>query len=83
MRVEAMKFNHIRLEIQARIALLTLDHPEKLNAMSLEIRKETMAALRTLEETGDADCVIITGAGEKAFSAGADINEVKTRSMTG
>lgn len=78
-----MKFNHIRLEIQARIALLTLDHPEKLNAMSLEIRKETMAALRTLEETGDADCVIITGAGEKAFSAGADINEVKTRSMTG
>ena len=78
-----MAFNRIQLKIDDRIAVLTFDDPERLNAMSLEIRSETMEALRSLEKSGEADCVIITGAGPKAFSAGADINEVKTRSMTG
>lgn len=78
-----MTFKRIRLEIEGRIAVLTLDDPERLNAMSLEIRTEATEALRGLEKSGDADCVIITGAGPKAFSAGADINEVKTRSVTG
>ncbi|MFP3921324.1 MAG: enoyl-CoA hydratase/isomerase family protein [Dichotomicrobium sp.] len=78
-----MEFNRISVEITERIATLVIDHPDRLNAMSLEIRQEMIAALRQLEESGEADAVIITGAGEKAFSAGADINEVKTRSVTG
>lgn len=78
-----MEFNRISVEITERIATLVLDHPDRLNAMSLEIRQEMIAALRQLEEAGEADAIIITGAGEKAFSAGADINEVKTRSVTG
>lgn len=78
-----MDFKRIDLKIDTRIAWITIDHPERLNAMSLEIRQEMIAALRGLEESGDADCVVITGAGDKAFSAGADINEVKTRTVTG
>lgn len=78
-----MTYKRINVAIEERIARITIDHPEKRNAMSLEIRQEMIAALRALEEDGEADCVIITGAGDKAFSAGADINEVKTRSMAG
>lgn len=78
-----MEFNRIKLTIEDRIATITLDHQERLNAMSLEIRQEMLACLKALEEKAQADCVIITGAGEKAFSAGADINEVKTRSLEG
>lgn len=78
-----MDFKHIDLKIDERIAWITIDHPERLNAMSIEIRQEMIAALRELEENGKADCIVITGAGDKAFSAGADINEVKTRTLGG
>lgn len=78
-----MDFNRISVTITERIATLVIDHPDRLNAMSLEIRQEMIAVLQQLEESGEADAIIITGAGEKAFSAGADINEVKTRSVTG
>ena len=78
-----MQFERIILEVEDRIARLTINHPDRLNAMSLQIRQEMVAALRDLEASGRADCVIITGAGDKAFSAGADINEVKTRTVRG
>lgn len=78
-----MAYHRIRLEIKHRIAVLTINHPEKLNAMSLEIRTEMISALRKLETDELTDCVIITGEGDKAFSAGADINEVKTRTVRG
>ncbi len=78
-----MKFNRIRVEIEERIATITLSEPERLNAMSLQMRTECMQALRELEQGGEADCVIVTGDGPKAFSAGADINELATRTLPG
>ncbi len=72
-----------KLEIEDRIAVLTLSDTERLNAMSLPMREECIALLRELEEGGEADCVIITGEGPRAFSAGADINEVARRTMIG
>lgn len=78
-----MQFERIILEIEDRVARLTINHPDRLNAMSLQIRQEMVAALRNIEASGQADCIIITGAGDKAFSAGADINEVKTRTVSG
>jgi len=74
-------YQRIEIDIQDRIATLTLNDPQRLNAMSLQMRSECLAALRELEAGGEADCVIITGAGDKAFSAGADINEVGKRSV--
>jgi enoyl-CoA hydratase len=76
-------YSKINLEIEDRIATLTINDPERHNAMSLVIREEMIDALRTLEQDQAADSVLITGAGNKAFSAGADINEVKTRTMAG
>ncbi|MSP67577.1 MAG: enoyl-CoA hydratase/isomerase family protein [Alphaproteobacteria bacterium] len=70
---------HIRLEIHDRIATITLDDEARLNAMGLAMREELVAALRALEAGGEADGLIITGAGSRAFSAGADINELRTR----
>lgn len=70
------------LTIKNGIALLTLKDEVRLNAMSLEMRHECIATLTALEKDGNVDCVIITGEG-KAFSAGADINEVRTRTVTG
>lgn len=74
-----MIYQLIKIDIKERIATLTLSDPERMNAMSPVMREECMRALRALEEEGEADCVIITGSGQRAFSAGADIDELATR----
>jgi len=73
----------IKLSIEERIAVIRLSDPERRNAMSLPMREQCVAALRELEQGGEADAVVITGDGDKAFSAGADINEVATRTVAG
>lgn len=78
-----MNYTRIKLNIDERIATLVLSDPEHRNAMSLAMREECIQALHHLEESGEADCIIITGDGPKAFSAGADISELAQRSMTG
>ncbi len=70
----------LKCEISERIALLKLSDPDKLNAMSLPLRKELISKLRDLEQKNEVDAIVITGDGEKAFSAGADITEVERRS---
>jgi enoyl-CoA hydratase len=66
-------------KVKDRIAILTLTDPPKRNAMSVLLRKELIACLQKLESTGEVDAIIITGDGDKSFSAGADVNEVATR----
>ncbi len=58
------------------VALLTLDRPEVLNALDSRTMLELVEALERLD--GDASCraIVITGAGERAFAAGADIREM-------
>jgi enoyl-CoA hydratase len=65
----------VRLEIEDDIALLTLNRPEKLNALSYALIDRLMAHLDAIEVEAGARAVILTGAGERAFSAGADIHE--------
>ncbi len=77
-----MTYSKISVDIEDRIATITLTDPERRNAMSLPMREECMSALRELETSDDADCIILTGDGPKAFSAGADINELKERTVT-
>lgn len=62
----------IHLEIIQKIGLLTLDHPPA-NALSPEVRQEFLTRLSTLAAEESVWTVIITGAGEKFFAAGADI----------
>lgn len=62
-------------EKRGAIAVLTLNRPEKLNALSYALIDELMSTLDRLEDDPDVRAVILTGAGERAFSAGADIHE--------
>lgn len=68
------------LERRGRVALLTINRPEKLNALNIATRKELADALDELRDDSEIRVVIVTGAGEKAFVAGADINEFAGRS---
>ncbi len=61
-------------------ALLTLDRPEALNALNFATLRELDAALDEVE-AGDARALLVTGAGDRAFCAGADIKELIGRSL--
>ncbi len=57
-------------------ALITLNRPDKLNALSFDLMQEVDHALSEYEADDAVKAVILTGAGERAFSAGADIHEM-------
>jgi enoyl-CoA hydratase len=65
----------ILIEVKDAIALITLNRPDRLNALSYELIDRLMAALDAIEIDGSVCAVILTGAGGRAFSAGADIHE--------
>ena len=67
-------------EQSGRIAILTINRPEKMNALSEPVRAEMLAHLDRLAGDDSVGVVVITGAGEKAFIAGADIGEFEGRS---
>ena len=62
------------------ISVITINRPDKLNALNSGVIHEMQEALRQLQRDKQTRCVIITGAGEKAFVAGADIGEMKDMS---
>jgi enoyl-CoA hydratase len=59
-------------------AVITLNRPEVMNALNLEIRKEILDALDHAESDDSVRVLVLTGAGEKAFSAGADVKMFQT-----
>jgi len=67
--------NAVLVERDGAIATVVLDRPDKLNAMSLASWTELGARMRELSAADDLRCVIVRGAGTKAFAAGADIAE--------
>ncbi|MBA2378974.1 MAG: enoyl-CoA hydratase/isomerase family protein [Blastocatellia bacterium] len=69
------EYNSITVERRGRVAVLTINRPDKLNALNSEVHAEGVAALDELRDDSDVGVVVITGAGEKAFIAGADISE--------
>lgn len=70
-------------EINDRTALVTLNRPERLNALSFELIDHLTVALGRIEADPDIRAVILTGAGDRAFSAGADIHEFSSRVALG
>ncbi len=70
-----MKFENILIDIANYIAVVTINRPTKLNALNKPTIEELNQALSQLEENKEVRVVIITGSGEKAFVAGADIKE--------
>ncbi len=72
-----MNYQNILLEKEDRLAVITINRPNVLNALNDQTISELHQCLREISREADVRVVILTGAGEKAFVAGADINELK------
>jgi enoyl-CoA hydratase len=72
-------YNTLIYEKKDNIGVLTVNRPDKLNALSNELTEELQHLLDEIEKDVDLRVVVITGAGDKAFVAGADINELVER----
>ena len=71
-----MAYETLLVEINMGVGLITLNRPERLNALSTRLFGEFDEALTELEEDDAVKVLLVTGAGERAFSAGADIHEM-------
>lgn len=67
----------IDLEQRGAIAIVTMNRPEALNAFDVEQLRLLSETFETIANDGSIRCVILTGAGERAFAAGADIKQMK------
>ena len=70
------EFRTLKIRIEDRIALVTLNQPEVLNALNQAALEDLEAVFLERLAQDDVGAVILTGAGEKAFVAGADIKEL-------
>ena len=68
----------VDLERRERVAILTLNRPDALNALSVSMLDDLDAHLNSLENDPEIRALVLTGAGERAFTAGADINHMRT-----
>ncbi|MEO6392894.1 MAG: enoyl-CoA hydratase-related protein [Pyrinomonadaceae bacterium] len=72
-------YETLLIEKRDRVAIITINRPDKLNALNIQTRTEGAAALNELAADDSVNVVVITGAGEKSFVAGADIGEFAGR----
>jgi enoyl-CoA hydratase/carnithine racemase len=78
-----MSFENLLIERDAGVVVLTVNRPKVLNALNTQTLDELRRAILDLKHDAAVRAVILTGAGEKAFVAGADINELAVQSPTG
>ena len=71
----------VELKKEGGFAVLTLNRPEALNALSFSILGDIGRALDEVAEMKDIRALLVTGAGDKAFCAGADIKELRGRAL--
>ena len=75
-----MTFENLLLERDGAVAIVTLNRPKVLNALNNQTLAELSACMATLKADESVRAIILTGAGEKSFVAGADITELATQS---
>jgi enoyl-CoA hydratase len=71
-----MNYKNLLLDIKDNAAIVTINRPDKLNALNTETIDELESVFEEIRKNDDVYVVIITGSGEKAFVAGADIKEL-------
>jgi enoyl-CoA hydratase len=71
-----MSFETILVEQRGGVTLITLNRPQALNALNTTVLAELIEAFAAFEADATQGCAVLTGAGEKAFAAGADIKEM-------
>src|SRR5262245_17569561 len=77
-----MTYEYILVEKAHGVAILTLNRPDKLNAMNRQLSTELHDAVKQAEADEAIGCIVITGAGNRAFSAGGDIHEQRENDVT-
>ena len=73
-----MAYECILTEVEDGVGIITLNRPEVLNAMNRQLVREMHHAMHAFEADDSVGCIVFTGAGEKAFSAGGDIHEQRS-----
>jgi len=72
-----MEYKNIIFQVEGGVALLTFNRPKALNAMNSETMSELMAAATVCKNDDNIKVLVLTGAGDKSFVAGADISEMQ------
>ena len=70
-------------EVRDRVAYITMNRPQAMNAMNEELKQKLRAAIEEVDRDPDVWVAIVTGAGDRAFSAGGDLKEYVTRELEG
>ncbi|ELZ78642.1 3-hydroxyacyl-CoA dehydrogenase [Haloferax larsenii JCM 13917] len=73
---DSLQFDNIAVEIREGVGHITLDRPHRLNTISTELMDDLSDALDTLEDDDEVRAILLTGAGDRAFSAGADVTSI-------
>lgn len=74
-RLKTREYKAIQVERENNIAWITLNRPQRLNAINSEMRQELLQAFQELGESDEVRVIVVRGAGGRAFSVGADITE--------
>jgi enoyl-CoA hydratase len=78
-----MQFEDILVSVEEPVAVVTFNRPAVLNALRVQLLRELSLALAELANNGGVRAIVVTGAGEKAFAAGADIGELNALASAG
>jgi enoyl-CoA hydratase/carnithine racemase len=77
-----MTYDHLLVEKTDGVAILTLNRPQQLNALNYRLSAELHDAVTRMSGDDEVGCLVITGAGDRAFSAGGDIHEQREDDRT-
>ena len=72
-----MEYKNILLSFEGEIGILTINRPKALNALNIETLKDIQTGIQEVKDHPELKVLILTGAGDKAFVAGADISEMR------
>src|SRR5438445_430541 len=78
---DALPIFLVSRDAEARVATIAINRPDRLNTISLQVFDELERALAELEKDDAIRCVVVTGAGDRSFSAGADRSEEHTSEL--
>ncbi|MWV29310.1 enoyl-CoA hydratase-related protein [Aurantiacibacter rhizosphaerae] len=71
-----MSYDTITVESRDKVTLVTINRPQALNALNTQVLEDLIAAFAAFEKDDTQGCLVLTGSGDKAFAAGADIKEM-------